>query len=141
MDLVAQKNIKKRIICIKGRFYDTGTSNTSFLQVAMDLKTLGVKEWYFMLEIKDPSLINVDPFATKKDSDEPDLTKDQISRITIECVHNIWYYLREVVRIPSAGSPEGVQYIANRGNIAQTWCLLHGLDSWLCLPRQTVVAK
>ena len=73
----------------------------------------------------------------KKKYDENRLiTKDQISRITIECVHNIWYYLREVVRIPSAGSPEGVPYIANRGNIAQTWCLLHGLDSWLCLPRQ-----
>ena len=133
-------NIKKRIICVKGRFYDTGTANTSFLQVAMDLKTLGVKEWYFMLEIKDPSLINVDPFATKKDSDEPDLTKDQISRITIECVHNIWYYLREVVRIPAAGYPDGIPYKANRGNIAQTWCLLHGLDSWLCLPRRIVVA-
>ena len=133
--------IKKRIICVKGRFYDTGTSNKSFLQVAMDLKTLGVREWYFMLEIKDPSLINVDPFAVREGTDEPALTKDQISRITIECVHNIWYYLREVVRIPSAGSPEGVPYIANRGNIAQTWCLLHGLDSWLCLPRQTVVAK
>ena len=97
--------IKKRIICVKGRFYDTGTSNKSFLQVAMDLKTLGVREWYFMLEIKDPSLINVDPFAVKEGTDEPALTKDQISRITIECVHNIWYYLREVVRIPSAGSP------------------------------------
>jgi hypothetical protein len=132
---------KNRIICIKGRYYDTGTKNKSFLQVALDLKTLGVKEWYFMLEIKDPYLVNVDPFKTKKDSDEPDLTKDQISRITIECVHNIWYYLREVVRIPSAGSPEGVPYIANRGNIAQTWCLLHGLDSWLCLPRRTLLPR
>lgn len=127
---------KKRIISVNGKLYDTGTSNKSFLQVAMDLNTLGVNEWYFMLEIKDPSLINVDPFAVNEETGEPALTKDQISRITIECVHNIWYYLREIVRIPSAGAPEGVPYIANRGNIAQTWCLLHGLDSWLCLPRQ-----
>ena len=87
------QSVRKRIICINGRFYDTGTANKSFLQVAKDLKALGVREWYFMLEIKDPALINVDPYATKKDSeDEPDLTRDQIQRITIECVHNIWYY-------------------------------------------------
>ena len=135
------QSVRKRIMCINGRFYDTGTSNKSFLQGAKDLTTLGVKNWYFMLEIKDPALINVNPYATVKDTDEPDLTKDQIQRVTVECVHNIWYYLREIVRIPSAGSSEGVPYIANRGNIAQTWCLLHGLDSWLCLPRQTCCRK
>lgn len=124
-----------RIISIKGRFYDTQTSNRSFLQVAKDLKTAGVKNWYFMLEIKDPSLINVDPYAVDKEG-RTTCTKDQISRITLECVNNIWYYLREIARIPSAGSQSGVPYIANRGNIAQTWCLLHGIDSWLCLTRQ-----
>ena len=124
-----------RIIRIKDKFYDTGTSNKSFLQVAKDLKTAGVKNWYFMLEIKDPSLIGVNPYAVDK-SGHTTCTKDQINRITIECLNNIWYYLREIARIPSAGCPEGVPYIANRGNIAQTWCLLNGIDSWLCLPRQ-----
>ena len=124
-----------RIIKIKDKFYDTGTSNKSFLQVAKDLKTAGVKNWYFMLEIKDPSLISVNPYAVDKEG-RTTCTKDQISRITIECLNNIWYYLREIARIPSAGCPEGVPYIANRGNIAQTWCLKNGIDSWLCLPRQ-----
>jgi hypothetical protein len=125
-----------RIISIGGHFYDTGTANKSFLQVALDLKTLGVKNWYFLLEIKDPSLINVDPFSVNKDTGRCDLTKDQVSRITIECIHNMWYYLREIVRIPASGMPEGVPYKANRGNIAQAWCLIHGVDSWLCIPRQ-----
>lgn len=124
-----------RIIRIKDKFYDTGTSNKSFLQVAKDLNTAGVKNWYFMLEIKDPSLININPYAVDKEG-RTTCTKDQISRITIECLNNIWYYLREIARIPSAGCPEGVPYIANRGNIAQTWCLKNGIDSWLCLPRQ-----
>lgn len=124
-----------RIVRIKNKFYDTQSSNKSFLQVAKDLKTAGVQNWYFMLEIKDPSLIGVNPYAVDKDG-RTTCTKDQINRITIECLNNIWYYLREIARIPSAGCPEGVPYIANRGNIAQTWCLIHGIDSWLCLTRQ-----
>ena len=42
-----------RIKRIKGRYYDTGTKNKSFLQVAKDLKQLGIKNYYFMLEIRD----------------------------------------------------------------------------------------
>lgn len=117
-----------RVIRIKNKFYDTGTSNKSFLQVAKDLKCLGIKNFYFMLEIIDTSLIGVDPYAEN-------LTRDQVSRIMTECTRNMWYYLREVCRIPSPGGVP-VPYKANRGNIAQSWCMLHGIDSWLCLPRR-----
>lgn len=118
----------QRIKKIKGRYYDTGTSNKSFLLVAKDLKRLGISNFYFMLEIYDTSLINVDPFADN-------LTLDQISRIMTECTRNMWYYLREICRIPTQGGAP-IPFKANRGNIAQSWCILHGLDSWLCLPRQ-----
>lgn len=117
-----------RLKRIGGKLYDTGTSNKSFLQVAADLKKLGIKNFYFMLELQDPTLIGVNPYAEN-------LTRDQISRILVECRNNIWYYLREVCRIPSQGGVP-VPYKANRGNIAQTWCIVHGIDSWLCLPRQ-----
>lgn len=117
-----------RIKRIKNKFYDTGTSNKTFLQVAKDLKQLGIKNFYFMLEIKDCSLVGIDPYSEN-------LTTEQISRIMTECTRNIWYYLREISRIPSPGGVP-VHFKANRGNIAQTWCILHGIDSWLCLPRQ-----
>ena len=117
-----------RIKRIKNRYYDTGTKNKSILQVAKDLNKLGIKNYYFMLEIKDYTLVDVDPYS-------PNLTQDQVSRIMTECTRNIWYYLREICRIPSQGGV-GVSFKANRGNIAQTWCVLHGIDSWLCLPRQ-----
>ena len=123
-----------------GKIYDLGTSNKSFLQVASDLKTLGIKNYYFMLEIKDPTLINVDPFDIEEKTGKTSLTKDQVSRIMIECRNNPWYYLREIARIPDPGGTS-VPYLANRGNIAQAWCIWKGLDSWLCLPRRTVVAK
>ena len=129
-----------RIAKIGNRFYDLGTANKSFLQVALDLKTLGIKNYYFMLELYDLSLVNVNQFAVDKNGNTT-LSKDQISRIMIECAKNPWYYLREICRIPDQGGT-AVPYKANRGNIAQAWCIWKGLDSWLCLPRQKyIVAK
>lgn len=117
-----------RIHRINGKFYDFGTSNTSFRQVAKDLKTVGIKNFYFMLEVKDPSVVYLDPYS-------PLLSKDAISRIVLECRRNMWYYIREVAQIPEQGGTS-VQYLANRGNIAQAWCFLNGIDSYLNLPRQ-----
>lgn len=125
-----------RLIRIPGHdcYYDVGTSNKSFVMLSRDLKQQGVKNFYFMLELNDPSLINVDPYAKNKDG-SPALTRDQIERIILECTRNPWYYLREISRIPDQGGTY-VRYEANRGNIAQAWCIVHGLDSWLCLRRQ-----
>lgn len=126
--------MKSRIARIGNKFYDLGTNNKSFLQVASDLKTVGIKHWYFMLEIFDYSLITVDPYAVDKNGNTT-LSQDQIARIITECFRNPWYYLREIARIPDPGGVS-VQYRANRGNIAQAWCITKGLDSWLCLTRQ-----
>lgn len=117
-----------RIHRIHGKFYDFGTKNQSFLQVAKDLKIVGVKNFYFMLELKDPSVAYLDPYS-------PLLTNDAIARIVFECRKNMWYYIREIARIPEQGGTS-VQYLANRGNIAQAWCFLNGIDSYLNLPRQ-----
>jgi hypothetical protein len=124
-----------RLKRIGNKIYDIGTANTSFLQLAKDLRTLGVKKWYFLLELNDPTLINVNPHAVDSNGNTT-LTRDQIARVITECRRNLWYYLREVCRIPDPGNPKGVMYKANRGNIAQAFCILHGIDSWLCLPRQ-----
>ena len=45
-----------RIARIGNKFYDLGTRNKSFLQLARDLKTLGINNYYFMLEIYDYQL-------------------------------------------------------------------------------------
>jgi len=117
------------------RLYDIGTSNTSWLQLASDLRTLGVENWYFMLEVCDPVVVSIDPYKCDENGNCT-LTKDEIVRVVTECRRNPWYYLREVARIPDPGNPKGIPYKANRGNIAQAYLFLHGIDSWLCLPRQ-----
>ena len=126
--------MKGKVVRIHGTLVDLGTRNKSFLQVAQDLKTLGIKNWYFMLEIYDYSLVSIDPYSVDS-AGRSTLTQDQVTRIMTECFRNPWYYLRELSRIPDPGGT-ATQYIANRGNIAQAWCIFHGLDSWLCLPRQ-----
>ena len=114
---------------VKNFIYDINTTNISFVQTAVDLKKLGIKNNMFFLSLHDPSLRGVDPHS-------PFLTEDQICRIIGECVINPWYYLREVCRIPDQGNVKGVPYLLNRGNLASTWCFLNGIDHYLSLPRQ-----
>jgi hypothetical protein len=131
--------MKSRIARINNRFYDLGTGNKSFLKVARELKMVGIKNYYFMLEIIDVSLINIDPYQVDKDG-HTTLTKDQISRIEVECCRNPWYFLREISRIPDQGAGS-IPYKANRGNIAQAWCIFHSIDSWLNLPRRILLSS
>ena len=109
--------------------YDVNTSNISFVQTAVDLKKLGIKNNMFFLKLYDPALRGVDPY-------DPDISNDMIVRIINECIINPWYYLREVARIPDQGNPKGVPYLLNRANLAATWCFLNGIDHYLVIPRQ-----
>lgn len=132
---MAVGNNQKRIARIGNKFYDLGTSNKSFLQFSKDLKMLGIKNWFWALEICDPSLVSIDPYAIDKSTGHTALSKDQVARVMNEIAKNPWYYLREIARIPDQGGT-AVPYLANRGNLAQAYCIRKGLDSWLCLPRQ-----
>ena len=115
--------VKRRCI------YDTDTANISFIQTAVDLRKLGIKNNMFFLALYDPSLRGLNPHS-------PDLTNDQVIRIVNECIVNPWYFLREVVRIPDQGNPKGIPYQLNRANLAATWCFLNGIDHYLVIPRQ-----
>lgn len=118
-----------RIKRINGKLYDFKSPNKSFLKVALELRTLGVKEYYFMLEVKNPVITTIDPWS-------PTITGEQIRWVILECVQNIWYFLREICMIPEQGGLP-MHYQAHRGNIAQAWCAIHGIDSDLNIPRQT----
>lgn len=119
-----------------GKLFDFGTDNKTFLRTAQDIHMVNTKltNYYFMLEIYDPEVLTIDPYAVDANGNTT-LTRDQITRVLTECARNPWYFLREIVRIPEQGGDYS-KYKANRGNIAQAWCILHGIDSWLCIPRQ-----
>ncbi len=109
-------------------YIDYTTSNKSFLRVAEIYKRMGIKNNAFMLALYNRELVGVDPY-------DPNLTLQQVAMIAYECKLNYWYYIREVLRVPSQGVT-AVPYEANRANIALSWMYLNSIDSFLVLPRQ-----
>lgn len=110
--------------------YDYQTPNKSFLNLAAKYNALKIKNCGFLLFLSQPELQGIDPHSEN-------LTIEQKAMIVIECKMNVWYFLREVVRIAPNSGDKGISYIANRGNIALTWCFLNGMDFALIQPRQT----
>ena len=113
------------------KFYDLGTKNSSFLLTAKELKELGIKNWYFMLEVKNPHLKvqDLDPY-------DPNLTPEDIGKILVECKQNPWYFFREVLHVPVRGAGAVPLYL-HRAGLAAIWCWLHSIDFELVQPRQT----
>ena len=112
-------------------FYDTETNNLSFLQVASDLKKLGIKNNMFFLRLYDKGLQGIDPHGPITV-----MSNELCQRIMAECIRNPWYYLREVCRIPDQGNSNGIPYKLNRANLAATWCFVNNIDHYLTIPRQ-----
>lgn len=117
---------------IDGKYYDFGTKNESFLLTCQELKTLGIKKWYFPLEVKFPQLgvQDINPY-------KEDISKEEQGKIHIESKSNIWFWLREVAKIPARGAPQPYQVCLTRASCAATWCYLHNIDFMLSQPRQT----
>lgn len=106
------------------------TRNTTFLRMADLYRSMGIKNHYFHLALINPALEHVNPFA-------PDLTKEQMLAIGMECGINPWYYFREVALVPPRAGVNPVQLRANRGNIILYWCFFNHIDTMLIQPRQT----
>lgn len=109
---------------------NTETTNKSFLRLAGVYSLMGIKNNAFHLSLLQPALVGVDPF-------DPNLSDELKLLISMECRWNIWYALREIIRLPTQGGPIPTRYIANRGNIAMTWSFLNHIDFSLIQPRQT----
>ena len=112
-------------------YYDFGTKNESFLLTAKELKEIGIKNWYFMLEVKYPNMgvQDIDPYS-------PDITPEEIGKILIECKNNPWFFFRDVLRVPVRGSGTLPLYL-HRAGCAAIWCWLNSFDFELVQPRQT----
>lgn len=94
------------------------------------LKEIGITHNKFMLVLLDPDLAGIDPF-------DPRLNDVYKAKILKECLHNYWYFLREVVRVPASGSKgRGARYELTRGNLALNYCMALNLNVFFELPRQ-----
>lgn len=109
--------------------YDTKTKNKSFLEVHEQLKLLGIKNNAFFLLLLNPLLQGVDPH-------DPNLPPEVALMIIEECSLNIFYFLREVVRIPEQGAGT-VPFKLDRGTLAALYCFANNQNFYLMKPRQT----
>lgn len=92
------------------------TKNKSFVDLAAKLRSMGIKNHLFLLALYDQTLSNVDPH-------DPELTDQLKLRVLAECKRNIWYFFREVLRIPQKGGAV-THFRAHRSNIAVIWCVV-----------------
>ena len=109
--------------------YDFKTKNKSFIKVHEQLKLLGIKNNAFHLILLNPLLQGVDPH-------DPNITAQQIMMVIQECKLNMFYYLREVVRIEEQGG-RLVQFRLDRGTLAAMYHFHNNINFYLMKPRQT----
>jgi len=113
---------------------DLTTKNTSWLKMAVLLKSMKVENAYFFLAIRDKELIGVDPY-------DDDLDEDTKVRIWAECIHNRWYFYREVFRVSENGAATdvggGSPFLLSRGSLAYLWAMEKNISTYLIMPRQT----
>lgn len=109
--------------------YDFKTKNKSFIETHLQLKMLGVTNNAFHLILLNPLLQGVDPHSEN-------LSPQQIMMIIQECKLNMFYYLREVVRIEEQGG-KLVQFRMDRGTLAAAYHFYNNINFYLLKPRQT----
>lgn len=101
------------------------TTNKSFLRTAELFKKMGIKNHSFHLQINNPLIKDLDPW-------DENLTEEQQWMILKECNENIWYVVREVIKVNGS-----TRFRGNRAVISFIWCCLNHLPTTILLPRQS----
>ncbi len=109
---------------------DYTTKNKSALHMAALYKAMGVKNYMFCLALIDQDLIGVD-------ARDPTLDMITINKIAAECKRNVWYYFREVHRVPSAAGGSATPFRFDRANISLIWSFFNHLPVVLVAIRQS----
>ena len=109
------------------------TANTSFLRTAMLLKSMSIDNYAFPLCLYDPDLLHVDVHDLEENTPENENLR---RKVMIEARRNVWYYLRECIRIYEQGG-KPVRFRLDRGSCAMTWWFTNGIDYTSMQPRQT----
>lgn len=131
MNGAAQKSVERPLpYNVMMPIYDFKTTNKSFIEVHLQLKMLGVNNNAFHLLLLNPLLQGIDPH-------DPDITPQQAMMVIQECKLNMFYYLREVVRVEEQGSGELIKFRMDRGTLAAAYHFANNINFYLMKPRQT----
>lgn len=105
-------------------YFELNCKNESFVKMHNILESKGIKNNLFMLAIYNKDLIGIDPY-------DSNLTDDQKRDIIDECKINIWYFLRNVLKVYE--NP----FILNLNSMAQIYLYLQNSSSWNTTHRQS----
>jgi hypothetical protein len=105
------------------------TTNQSFIDMYYYLINIGIpkEKANFMLRLYDESLIGINPF-------DKNLPLQIKQRIALEVSRNIWYFIRECVRVDTAAGK--VRFELHRGNMAMIYLFERNYSFFVELPRQ-----
>lgn len=103
---------------------DLKTTNTSFVRTAELFRKMGLKNYYFHLQLNNPVLVGVDPW-------DKSLSDEIKFMIVHEANNNIWYIIRELIKVNDK------RFIGSRAVISFIWCCLNHINTLILLPRQT----
>ena len=76
---------------------DYNSRNHAFVTVAKQYLDQGVPDALAALRLQDASLVGIDPYSLNDTTDPYYIIRAKVLR---ECSSNIWYFIREVVRLP-----------------------------------------
>jgi len=113
----------------QGGCLQVDTTNKSFIRMVFLLERMGIKNNKFFLHLSQPELAKYDPHNLT------DPSAELVARIAHECKVNLWYYLREVIRISVPGASP-IPYQLNRANLALSWCFANSVNTFIVMPRQ-----
>lgn len=110
-------------------YYDMTTKNKSFIDLHNHLKSIGVKNNSFHLKLINKDLQGIDPY-------DQDLTSDQKRMIIQECKSNLFYYLREVVRITQYDGSL-ISFRINEDILTAIYCFYNNMNFYIMSDPQT----
>ena len=129
--MVGDHMVQQQIQFTQKVYFHTETTNQSFIDMHFILKEKGIKNNAFFLVLFDEDLKYIDPR-------DPTLNQYMQAKVLREVMHNYWYFLREIVRIPDQGGSvsSGVRYKLHRGNLAMNFLFTLNYNMFVELPRQ-----
>ncbi|MBR6289376.1 MAG: hypothetical protein IKR19_08575 [Acholeplasmatales bacterium] len=112
--------------------YNYDTSNQSFIDLHNRLKNIGISNNEEFLLLNNENLVGVDPW-------DENISEHEKAEIIQECNDNIWYFLREVIRLPQKGTAllntiVHSPFYINIGVFAMIFLWLNGFNQFTCMP-------
>ena len=101
--------------------YHQDTRNSSFVEMTIALKELGFRDPFVPLTLLNPELAFVKPELLNNITDPDGSLREAVK---IEAYSNIWYFFREIVRVPQSGG-HPTNYVLTTQGFASIYAASH----------------